>query len=70
MSKLKRLLEIEGMTLEQALEQSMYDGVSPAICMNGGCDNTTEMEPDQNRGWCDECETNSMKSVCILAGVI
>jgi hypothetical protein len=28
------------------------------------------MEPDQRRGWCDECRANTMKSALILAGVI
>jgi hypothetical protein len=38
--------------------------------MNEGCDYTTDMEPDQDRGWCDECGTNSMTSAMVLAGVI
>jgi integrase/recombinase XerD len=44
--------------------------VFPAICMNEGRDYTCEMEPDQRRGWCDECRTNSMKTAPVLAGLI
>lgn len=69
--KLTKLLEIEGYdTLEELAQAVFSDSVSPAICMNDGCDYTAEMEPDQDRGWCEACGTNSMKSALILAGLI
>ena len=69
--KLNKLLEIEGYdTLDELLEAVFSDSVSPAICMNEGCDYACEMEPDQDRGWCDECQTNSMKAAPVLAGLI
>jgi hypothetical protein len=46
------------------------DSVNPAICMNEDCDYVCGMEPDQDRGWCDECSTNSMTVALVLAGVI
>ena len=46
------------------------DSVSPAICLNDGCDYTTEMEPDQDRGWCEACRTNTVASALVLAGII
>ena len=46
------------------------DSVSPAICMNEGCDYTCEMEPDQDAGCCEECRTNTMKAAPVLAGLI
>jgi hypothetical protein len=46
------------------------DAVSPAICMNEGCDFTCEMEPDQDAGYCEECHTNTMKAAPVLAGLI
>ena len=52
------------------MEAAALDSVSPAICMTEGCDYTCEMEPDQDRGWCEVCGTNTMKSALILAGVI
>ena len=53
--------------------QDMYaaavcDSVSPAICRE--CGYTTDMEPDQDRGWCDECEKNTVVSVLVLGGLI
>ena len=69
-AKLAKLLEIEGYDqLEDLLEAVVSDSVSPAICSNEGCDYTTEMEPDQDRGWCDECSTNTMVAAPVLADV-
>ena len=70
-AKLAKLVEIEGYeTVEALLQAVIGDSVSPAICMNDGCDYTCEMEPDQTRGWCDECQTNTMKAAPVLAGII
>jgi hypothetical protein len=47
--------------------------MSPAatrICVTDGCDYTCEMEPDQDRGWCEVCSTNTVKSALVLAGLI
>ena len=69
--KLDQLVEIEGYErVDELLEASVADSVCPAICMNDGCDYTTEMEPDQDRGWCEVCATNSVASALILAGII
>ena len=66
-AKLAKLLEIEGYdSLEQLLEAVLGDSVSPAICMNEDCHYTCEMEPDQTRGYCDECHTNLMKAAPVL----
>lgn len=55
---------------EDLAEDYICDGLCPAICMNPSCNYTTEMEPDQDRGWCENCETNSMASAFILMGII
>ena len=69
--KLQELAGIEGHeTITDLLEASTSDSLCPAICMNPGCDNTAEMEPDQSEGWCDVCETNTMVSALVLAGII
>lgn len=69
MTKLQTLMETESYTnLTELLVASITDSVCPAICMNEGCNYVCEMESDQDRGWCDEC--NSMKAALILAGVI
>jgi hypothetical protein len=70
-AKLAKLVEIEGYDrLDELLEAVFSDAVSPAICMNEGCDFTCEMEPDQDAGYCEECRTNTMKSAPVLAGLI
>ena len=70
-AKLEKLIEIEGFAcVEDLLAATICDSVSPAICINDGCSYVAEMEGDQDRGWCDECCTNSMKSVLVLAGLI
>jgi hypothetical protein len=70
-AKLAKLIEIEGYeSVETLLQAVIGDSVSPAICMNDGCNYTCEMEPDQRRGWCDECRTNTMKAAPVLAGII
>ena len=43
---------------------------SPAICMNDDCDYTTDIEPDNSRGWCECCNTNTVASALMLAGYI
>jgi hypothetical protein len=69
--KLDALCTIEGFdTIEALLSATVIDSVSPAICMTDGCSYTCEMEPDQDRGWCEVCGTNTVKSALVLAGVI
>ena len=43
---------------------------APAICMNDDCDYTTDIEPDNGRGWCECCETRTVASALLLAGFI
>ena len=69
--KLMRLCEIEGFeNVEGVLFLSITDSVCPAICMTEGCDFTTEMEPYQEKGYCEMCGGNTVVSVLILAGLI
>lgn len=69
--KLATLCNIEGYeTLDQLMEAAAFDSVSPAICMTDGCNHTCEMEPDQDRGWCEVSGTNTVKSALVLAGLI
>jgi hypothetical protein len=69
-AKLAKLLEIEGYgSTEELMEAVFSDSVSPAICMNEGCDFTCEMEPDQDAGYCEECHTNTIKAAPVLAGL-
>lgn len=71
--KIQKLCEIEGYTDPMELVEDVMFGNrcgSPAICMTVGCDYSEDMEPDQDKGWCPECETNTLKSIEILTGVI
>jgi hypothetical protein len=38
--------------------------------MNPDCGYTSEVEPDQQEGWCEECEVRSVRSGIVLAGLI
>ena len=70
-AKLAKLIEIEGYgTIEELMEAVFSDAVSPAICMNEWCNYTCEMEPDQDAGYCEECNANTMKAAPVLARLI
>lgn len=69
-NKLDRLSEIEGEDAEQLAESAMMDGCCPGICMNDGCDQTADVEPDCATGYCETCRTNTVMSVCRLLGII
>jgi len=69
MSKLTDLAEDWGVPLDEMLEEAVYDSVAPGICMNPGCDYTTEVEPDSMEGWCECCNTNTVQSCLVLAGL-
>jgi hypothetical protein len=70
-TKLDELVASEGYgSLQELLEAVISDSVSPGICVNLGCDYTAEVEPDQDRGYCEECRTQTVKSALILAGII
>jgi len=69
-TKLKKLAEIEGMSIEGLCSQATFDGISKGICMNPGCDYTCDVEPDQKEGYCENCGTCSVTSAAILAGII
>ena len=69
--KLMVLCELEGFkTLDDLLQEAATDSVCPAICVVEGCNYTTEMEPDQDAGYCEACGGNTVTSALILAGLI
>lgn len=70
LEKLSRLAEEYGLCAEELLEEFGSESFVPAICMNDGCEYTTEYEPDQREGWCGRCSTGSVTSALILAGMI
>lgn len=69
--KLELLMDLEGYSdINEILEDSLMDNRSVGICMNPGCDYTCDVEPDNDRGWCEVCDTNTVKSAVMLIGVI
>ena len=69
--KLAQLVASEGYhSLDDLLQACVTDSVSPGICTNSGCDYTTEVEGDQDRGYCEACGTGTVKSALVLAGLI
>ncbi|MEO6191608.1 MAG: hypothetical protein ABIS20_01245 [Thermoanaerobaculia bacterium] len=69
-SKLEELADAWGMSADELLENAAMDSAVPGICTNNGCDYTAEYEPDQDAGWCEECNVGTVASALILAGVI
>lgn len=69
--KLQTLVESEGYeSVQNMLEAAVHDSVVPSICTIPGCDYTTGMEPDQNRGYCEACGKQTVQSCLVLAGII
>jgi hypothetical protein len=70
-AKLMKLCDVEGFdSLDDLLQAAVTDSVCPAICMTEGCDYTTEMEPDHDRGFCEVCGGQTVTSALVLAGLI
>ena len=70
-AKLMELCDAAGFnSLADPLAASITDSVCPAICMTEGCDYTTEMEHDQQEGYCEACGGNTVVSALVLAGII
>jgi len=65
---LEQLAKDFGMSVIEMLKQATFDSISPGICVE--CGYSTEVEPDNDAGWCEECNKNTVKSACVLAGII
>lgn len=57
-------------SVDDMLEACATDSVSPAICTAPDCSYTSDMEPDQDRGYCEACGKNTVTSALVLAGLI
>lgn len=69
--KLAQLAEYEGHeSVEVMLQACAADSISSAICTDPQCSFTTDMEPDQDRGYCEACEKSTVVSALVLAGLI
>ncbi len=63
--KLDVLCKEEGLDFD-SVGDLMIDSVNPGICMNEDCNFICEVEPDQHYGWCENCETGTVKSLSEL----
>ena len=70
-TKLRALRAAEGFdSIEKMLEAATFDSISPGISTKSDCDGTAEVEPDQDRGWCEACGGNTVVSALVLAGIV
>ncbi len=68
--KLADLADQCGMSVSFFIEEYALDDVVPGICVCPGCDYTTEVEPDQRQGFCEDCGRQNVQSGLVLAGII
>ena len=62
-SKLRDLARDGGhASVVEMFKACVTDSVSPAICTVPDCSYTTEMAPDQDRGYCEACGRNTVAS--------
>ncbi len=67
MSKIETLMDVEGYdNMDELMGDLMCGSTNPGICMNEGCNYTTTVEPDCDSGYCEECDTNTVKSATEL----
>lgn len=70
-AKLALLAEFEGYgNPDELIGAAVIDSVCPGICTKPDCDGTAEVEPDQDRGWCEACGGQTIQSALVLAGLI
>jgi len=63
------LLEEYGMDdIMQFISEFGHDSIVPGICTE--CGASYEYEPDQDKGFCEECGSNTVVSGLILMGVM
>ena len=60
--KIAQLCDVEGESFDSMMSRCMMDSVNPGICMNDDCDYTTNVEPDCSNGYCEQCDTQTVKS--------
>jgi hypothetical protein len=71
MNKAETLANQWGYDCPDALAHDyIFDSLVPAICSNPDCDYSTDMEPDQGAGHCENCGTNTLQSILIMQGLI
>lgn len=67
---LEMLQEQYGSSIDELMEQATMDSVAASVCMNDNCEFTDEYEPDCRDGHCPNCDTNTVQSILVIAGII
>ncbi len=67
---IKLIEDIEGKDSLDIVEDAIMDSTIVGICMNNDCEFTAEYEHDQNKGFCEDCETGSVESLMLLLVLI
>ena len=70
MNKLQQLEKITAEDRMSLAQAATWDSVAEGICCNKGCDYVATVEPDCEMGWCELCNTESVKSVLVLIGIV
>ena len=65
---LQKIVEDTGMTVDEICEEGTFDGVLWGVCRK--CGYTVRVEPDQDAGWCADCDTKTVVSALFLLGII
>jgi len=61
---LKRICDAEGLPIEDLITELMSDSISPGVCRE--CGYVTEIEQDNENGYCEECDTNTVVAATML----
>lgn len=69
-AKIRMIAERKNIPIIHLLSESITDVVVPGICVNDKCNNIIDVEPDQKQGFCENCKTNTIKSVLIIADLL
>lgn len=58
-------------SITRMLEYAATESVVPGICIAPGCNGIdSEVEPDCEDGYCDECGNQTIQSCLVIGGVI
>ncbi len=61
--KIQLLMDNDGYDDESEYMTSLIcESVNSGICSNDNCDYITTVEPDCSDGYCEECNTNTVRS--------
>ena len=71
LARLNKIAETEGIEdINALIEHAMFNDC-PGICISPDCGFVcSNIEPDQEQGWCEHCDGNTVVSCLVLAGIV